>query len=136
MRRTIAGSEHQLTTTMTPEEQRIAIAEACGWTFHPPPYNPPPHSVEFKAEALACWVKPGNPPHQKGFPPDYLNDLNAMHEAEWTLSSEQHATFREKLKEIQSLTAGVYRDYERAYVSAPAEDRAEAFLRTIGKWKD
>jgi hypothetical protein len=51
--------------TMTPEQQRIAIAEACGWKVHPkdrfiviPPNSP--NSVQ--------------PLHTL---PDYLNDLNA-----------------------------------------------------------
>lgn len=43
---------------MTPEAQRIAIAEACGWQL-----------------LGGMWHHPIG-----GFIPDYLNDLNAMHE--------------------------------------------------------
>ena len=52
----------------TPKQQQIAIAEACGWVHH----NMRPSETER---------------HQKKWRylsdlPDYLNDLNAMHEAE------------------------------------------------------
>ena len=40
--------------------------------------------------------------------PDYCNDLNAMHEAEKTLN----------------------------HMTATARERAEAFLRTLGKWEE
>jgi hypothetical protein len=111
---------------MTPEEQRIAIAEACGYQIEP-------HGVKAPwDEKLICRGHLSI----SDMLPDYLNDLNACYEMEWTLSTEQHAAFREKLREIQSLTAGAYEDYERAYVSAPSEDRAEAFLRTLNLWKD
>ena len=52
---------------MTPEEQRIKIAEACGHKFEKFMCNPP---------------RLINPAIQLSEIPDYLNDLNAMHEAE------------------------------------------------------
>ncbi len=59
--------------------------------------------------------------------PDYLNDLNAMHEAEGTLNrgSGYHET-------------GGYGLYLVALdhdVSATAAQRAEAFLKTLNLWK-
>lgn len=57
--------------------------------------------------------------------PDYLNDLNAMHEAEEKLDCNQwevwHRIVGEWPTELARLTAS---------------QRAEAFLRTIGKWKE
>ncbi len=103
---------------MKPEEQRIAIAEACGWNFHPPCYNEGPFSTEFKAEALACWVRPGNMPHQTEYPPDYLNDLNAMHEAEKVLMIHHPVSTDDGMKCA-------------LVVHATASQRAEAFLRTL-----
>lgn len=95
---------------MTPAEQNIAIAEACGW----------------KAEN--CW-HPCNcldEYHSEGHwldseLPSYTTDLNAMHEAENWLR-----------------TQGVlWVDYEnRITKCATAAQRAEAFLRTLGKWRD
>lgn len=63
--------------------------------------------------------------------PKYGEDLNACHNVEWKLTPDQHGVFRDKLRALQSLTGGVYGDYETAYVSAPAEDRAEALAETI-----
>jgi hypothetical protein len=64
--------------------------------------------------------------------PDYLNDLNAMHEAEKILTDPQHRRYRQLLR-------GVVGDHLcvtcRAHVSATAAQRAEAFLRTIEKWE-
>ena len=101
---------------MTPEQQRIAIAEACVWTVHPknkwvviPPNSP--HSVQPLYTL-----------------PDYLNDLNAMHEAEKVLKGGMRSKYDAELTLICS------RDYNFIWEST-ASQRAEAFLRTIGKWE-
>jgi len=65
---------------MTSEKQRIAIAEACGWKW-----IRSPEQVAFTAGFTMPdkWVI--DPHGTLQFPhnaPDYLNDLNAMHEAE------------------------------------------------------
>ena len=96
---------------MTPEKQRVAIAEACGW--------------KTDKRGLG-WLSP------RGYyasEPDYLNDLNAMHEAEKTLTDKAHEEFRLNLYEVLG-------DDSRLIVSSTAAQRAEAFLRTIGKWKE
>lgn len=109
---------------MNPEAQRIAIAEACGWKLIPEYYNGPDSPPEFTT------VTPeGN--HLCGFFPDYLNDLNAMHEAE------------KVLREGHSVRWQVYKDYlgvicgmeNTPTIHATAAQRAEAFLKTIGKWE-
>jgi hypothetical protein len=93
---------------MTPEAQRIAIAEACGW----------------KPLFISCDLN-GNPFPGQDVPPDYLNDLNAMHEAENVLNPEQ-------LSECYiQLASAMFRPFR-----ASASQRAEAFLRTLGKWKE
>jgi len=90
---------------MTQEEQRVAIAEACGWKTG---YRDP-----------EAW-------HPL---PDYLNDLNAMHEAEKMLVSLQWVSYSRRLQTLcdESVTWPIH---------ATASQRAEAFLRTIGKWKE
>jgi hypothetical protein len=60
--------------------------------------------------------------------PDYLNDLNAMHEAEKALTSEQLEVYCNILHKPNH---GVY-----WAIHATASQRAEAFLRTIGKWEE
>ncbi len=103
---------------MTPEKQRIAIAEACGWRWE-----------ENHISGMATWYKP----HQEGpttdeiaYPPDYLNDLNAMHEAENMLTEWQDREYRDAL--IKSTCCAEHR--------ASAMHRAESFLKTKGLWTE
>jgi hypothetical protein len=98
---------------MNKEQQRITIAEACGWT----------KISDWKAAGIN-----GQHPTEPWTEviPDYLNDLNAMHDAEkWLIEDDQHAY-------------GCYCiDLQEEYgntVHLTAAQRAEAFLRTIGKW--
>ena len=99
---------------MNPEQQRIAIAKACGYT----------HSggcVEW------CTNKDGV--HDE--PPDYLNDLNAMHEAEKVFLKMETLCFWETYSNRLTTSLGCLDIFH-----ATATQRAEAFLRTIGKWED
>jgi len=66
--------------------------------------------------------------------PDYLNDLNAMHEAEKIMSVEQASDYYWKLKELHPVV-----DIIPACLwvyHAAAYQRAEAFLKALGLWKD
>lgn len=126
---------------MTEQEQRIAIAEACGW-----------HVIstmdgQFKQLAspvgmlshccgnhltdeevwISCfepWLQPDNvlTPLQV---PNYLNDLNAMHEAENTLSE------YDKVNIYDSELMCVCQNHFGNTIRATASQRAEAFLRTV-----
>jgi hypothetical protein len=111
---------------MTPEQQRIAIAEACGWKNHDHP-----DVMQFKQG----WTMPEqwcmDPKGVLRFNhdrPNYLNDLNAMHDAEKALTSEQLEVYCNILHKPNH---GVY-----WAIHATASQRAEAFLRTIGKWEE
>jgi hypothetical protein len=114
---------------MTPNEQNKAIAEYCGWTHH-----------ESTSETgdVDIWM---NGPFSRYSPPDYHSDLNAIHEAEKKLGDAVEAYAFNLLK----LCAGysdkapiVEADCETVFTCAHAtsQQRAEAFLRTIGKWKE
>jgi hypothetical protein len=116
---------------MTPEQQRIKIAEACGceltqdgngfWVFSKPNQHPKrvaKHHDKDRAWALCC--------------PDYLNDLNAMHEAERVLNPSLAAGYARMLTSI----AWESEQPVFAPMTATAAQRAEAFLRTIGKWEE
>jgi hypothetical protein len=125
---------------MNSDKQRIAIAEYCGWKdvrgvthLGIPPENgmlfpyPEHHEEDWR-------LKPFH-----GIP-DYLNDLNAMHEAEKMLyndknQSERYAEFLLDVLEVPSPFIGTARC---AFLTnhATAAQRAEAFLKTIGKWED
>lgn len=116
---------------MTPQEQREAIAEACGWRFQD-------HvKASDKSFATMCWIRPGNAEWQPEELPDYINDLNAMHEAEKVLVTEKEC-FCYAVR-IAELVKGFPNDSFEGVSSyiwhATAAQRAEAFLKTIGKWK-
>lgn len=63
---------------------------------------------------------------------NYCNDLNAMHEAEKIVTSDCNLTYANQLARI---TDAHYSD-DPDFFCATARQRAEAFLRTIGKWEE
>lgn len=109
---------------MTPEEQRIAIAKACGWR----------RALTHRGIFFYCEGQ------EEYFPnvPDYLNDLNAMHEAEKVLNEKQQVWYLQRLTQVR------YRAGVRGMIGcmidkiafATAAQRAEAFLRTLNLWRD
>lgn len=108
---------------MSPEDQRIAIAIACGW------------KDINEREFIRNYLPLGNPPDSPGALrpiPDYLNDLNAMHEAEKVLTEKQFNNYYCELFEVVKMSLA--RPTELIF-NATASQRAEAFLKTIGKWK-
>jgi hypothetical protein len=104
---------------MTPEAQRIAIAEACGWKW-----------VEIEDEGF-WWVHTDKDPQADC--PDYLNDLNRTQEAILSLSYEQQQQW---LYELGRVVGCANRNDWRIsdMVNATASQRAEAFLRTLNLW--
>lgn len=118
---------------MTEKEQQIAIATVSGWRFIR-------DDGSYYAEGIH-----GIPPHKSANEcnetslPDYLNDLNAIHEVEKYLRNEQKGTM------INNLCIVVTRDHDpelgpmtaitEAFF-ASASQRVEALLRTLGLWKD
>ena len=111
---------------MTDDEINIAIAEACGWRFSPLAH------IESKPFATMCWIAPNGADWQMQKLPDYCNDLNAMHEAEKTLG-DRLFVYRNILA-LVVIDDPMNRYNEPAF--ATARQRAEAFLRTIGKWEE
>ena len=59
--------------------------------------------------------------------PDFSGDLNEMHEAEESLKGKQFGTYGIVLNDIEGSLWGI---------RATARQRAEAFLRTLGKWEE
>ena len=108
---------------MTPEAQRIAIAEACGL------------NVITSQDPRWCCYKKGEVHFAL---PDYFNDLNAMHEAEAILNVEQGEDFVAQLAnaaQMKRTRATINSDYF-IVAHATAAQRAEAFLRTLGLWQE
>jgi hypothetical protein len=117
---------------VTPQAQIIAIAEACGWK---------PDDDGDGTGWKGSWIRQRligkKPTFRDGkvvsylieqIVPDYLNDLNAMQEAENVLTNEQWWLFVEFLTEIRGGGVAIC-------ISATAAQRAEAFLRTLNLWK-
>lgn len=105
---------------MTPNEINRAIALHLGWI--------PCHKRDCKNH----WT---NPCGTESNLPDYCGDLNAIHEAEKTLDEEQTFT------QIQLLLPPPFCDKPSwrgvaMILQATAAQRAEAFLRTVGKWEE
>jgi len=94
---------------MSDDEINAAIAESLGWSL------------------VGTSIRAGRPPGAdyvgSEFIPNYCNDLNAMHEAENAI-----------------LDTDLFYHYS-LHISGPllranARQRAEAFLRTLGKWEE
>jgi hypothetical protein len=108
---------------MKDEQINAAIAEACGWTEcrlvtkvvlstlrDPVAYGIPPNGTY----EIACF--------------NYASDLNAMHEAEKVLKLEQQYDYWSDVKAINGSGPD--------QLFTTARQRAEAFLRTLGKWEE
>ena len=70
-----------------------------------------------------------------GHVPNYLEDLNAIRGAETTLTIENFAAYENNLCAAVD-ASGTDSDIWFYVLTATAEQRAEAFLRTVGRWKD
>jgi len=123
---------------MKPEQQRIAIAKACGWTAEQDS-NGYWRAAKQKDAAVELWLSERTV-WSVGIP-DYCNDLNAMHEAEkvkeMAFNSDYaywlaHIAVRDRGLEEDKLNVG---DGFEIALTATAAQRAEAFSRTINQWE-
>lgn len=113
---------------MSDQEINIAIAEARGWRLifktKIRQYGRPPWKIDGCRKRI----------------PDYCNDLDAMHEA--VIKTFQDASMQLDysrmlifvIKKSSPICKRFFSDFDLA--NATARQRAEAFLRTIGKWKE
>lgn len=111
---------------MTPEAQRIAIAEYCGWTNCRIGSPGAGGAVDRPGRPV------GTPPNRKYTCelPNYTGCLNAMHEAEKVLGTEWSEYLLWMGYYGQNNTSEVYE-----CVTANAAERARAFLLALGKWE-
>ena len=112
---------------MNEKSQRIAIADACGWTSE---------IIKSGGEIMfVLW----NPPSGKlsfYYPPDYLKDLDAMHVAEKILNTDLlKAKYESELMAVICKGYGRCTDDNFWMIHATAAQRAEAFLKTLDLWK-
>ena len=108
---------------MTDLEINTAIAEACGWTCDKDTWTSPEGGR---------WARrvPGREISDEQILPNYCHDLNAMHEAEASQLWPDAAFWNRYSLELGGLCNSL-----APALHATARQRAEAFLRTIGKWK-
>jgi hypothetical protein len=108
---------------MNEDDQKIAIAKASDW-------KPNPFIRDMSGQ-----VRPQSPP-------DYLKDLNAMHEAEETLTEHEWNQMFEWLIHIRWRDAnateryGIGKQKALSPSRATSAQRAEAFLRVKNKWEE
>jgi hypothetical protein len=112
---------------MKKEDQQRTIANEIGWT-----------GVCYSPNEMFLWGHPPGKPEKWKEVPMFPENLNAMHEAEKTLTERQQWNYFYRLAErcgekfeggrIKQSTAVMMLGWN-------AEVKAEEFLRTIGKWK-
>jgi len=119
---------------MTNDEIRIAIAQACGWRW----------KIYDDGNLDAVWSPGPNGKWEGSFVefieglPNYPEDLNAMREAISTLK--EHEEMWNYLRELKEIVTPHF-DWEEfmcawCLMNATAHQRAEAFLRLKGLWKE
>jgi hypothetical protein len=125
---------------MSDDEINEAIAAHCGWDFDP--------EWAHEWDSRGRWVEEPETKQRKfrHAVPRYTHDLNAMHEAERSLDAiskwvgDENASCAEEaymdwLARVVTSSDGKFAD-DWQLCHATARQRAEAFLRTINKWKE
>ncbi len=108
---------------MSEQEINEAIAEACGRERNPDGGWYPDNGLRVGTQAI----------------PDYCGDLNAMHEAEKVINQQcKHGNYWFFVRQICDFP-DAESDWDRfeffSAIHATARQRAEAFLRALGKWE-
>jgi len=120
---------------MNDSEMQIAIAEACGYKQQPTPDG----LVEWLGPNPGrCYIGRFRPNTIPSAFPDYLNDLNAMHEAEqaaWDRDYNLRFYFIDHLARIINPVHGYRMLSGEDLLDATARQRSEAFLKTLNLWK-
>lgn len=122
---------------MTPEQINVAIAKACGWTAIKNCNTSvggycarsPDGEIDYTnlggSEDAAILISC----------PNYYGDLNAIRSVVRTLPGEQTVSYVKELRLIIERADDLRTVHWFAVVEASAAQRAEAYLKTIGKWK-
>jgi hypothetical protein len=111
---------------MKPHDNEInrAMAEVAGWELDP--------DEAHEWGSRGRWCVPPNQPlrclESRNRIPNFLSDLNAVHEVENSLSDKQHCILYAKLMDQYPYPT------EHRFISATARQRCEAILKTLNKW--
>ena len=114
---------------MNPVQQRIALAELAGWKDI---HGGPPHGTNWRG------INPARPQGLMEEIPDYLRDLNAVHELEKLLNDRQAYYYRTVLNSlsVKHQGGGPINGSSGMDYHYPAPQRCEALLRAVGKWEN
>ena len=119
---------------MSPEKQRVAIAQACGWK-----------DCDINWLRKPALLLGSKPTFSDGkiisylvdqTIPDYLNDLNACHQMEKTLTQEQMIDYSRHVGKAVTIhlpaSRAAWMDFK--LINATAAQKSKAFLRTLDLW--
>lgn len=129
---------------MTNEQINIAIAELTGLDVIHDPAGPKDRSEAWKT---GFFTPKAAKQRRISWPssavikvvPDYCNDLNAMHEAEqtlWRMDWRFRDEFIDHLARVINPIHGYRMQEGIDLLDATAAQRAEAFVKTLGKWEE
>lgn len=133
---------------MNIREQNAAIAKACGWKFIKDAESRCDDPYEG-TQIGDAWLKAGQDwdkweyweQREIGFqqvPPNYVNSLDAIHEAEncLLLMNAQLDRYQQLLIYIVSQDQINKKPSAKIWFNATAEQRAKALLKTLKLWKE
>lgn len=128
---------------MNDPEINVIIAEACGWEIEN--YGPKGYESlywrlrkpngEVIRNTEECTGEEWSRTIFSHLVPRYTKDLNAMHEAENVLT-DRNQRYQYFYVELPRFWNPRQHSELETVASATARQRAEAFLRTLGKWKE
>jgi hypothetical protein len=120
---------------MNTKKINIILAEFCGWDCDPM------DARDWGSRGQ--WARHGATGNvvSKNRIPDYCNDLNAIHEVEAKLTSDQLFDYFYNLNDavghIDSNSPAWIKEYSVMGIAmATAQQRAEAIVKTLDKWVD
>ena len=128
MRKELRGQPFRILKSMSPEKQRIAIAEACGWKDC--------HATG----GLPCGVAPGELEHRQI--PNHLNDIVAAQFLLDDLASKgwECESLVRFYNGYRKVTARIWNLEKQVFHQATGTNEAsticECYLRSLGKWEE
>lgn len=141
---------------MKDEEINVAIAEYVVSQLGLTPFQQPKGTEGYKCDLSGLWILmdsngrfrgPNYPSPEEAFAglireyskKNYAGDLNAMHEARKSLCLPLQSKFYDELFVVVKRRCAINIDNDSVWllcIDASSNERAEAFVRTVGKWKE
>lgn len=132
---------------MTQQEKQIRLAEFDGWVLKwQNKGGGELFTTKPKTHCWEVWIPPQDfytkPENKRMFsdpdccpsPPDYFNDLNAVHKLENILKDKQWEIYRENLRFITLGPVRMCSEFFKADVNANAFQKSQALGKTLNLW--